>query len=98
MCRRRVAPLMMQFPPSGGEAVSQAGVAPKVQTTSVKNAENGLLWVRWSAFWAQLCRIWCVVRAATYERAHQSLDAQVNPLEMHVADAAHARMSGLMCG
>ena len=25
----------------------------KVQTTSAKNAENGLLRARWSAFWAQ---------------------------------------------
>jgi len=38
------------------------GVAPKVQTTSAKNAGNGLLWARWSAFWAKLCRPWCVVR------------------------------------
>ena len=28
---------------------------PKVQTTSTKNAENGLSWSRWSAFWAQQC-------------------------------------------
>ena len=27
----------------------------KVQTTSAKNAENGLLRARWSAFWAQQC-------------------------------------------
>ena len=25
---------------------------PKVQTTSPKNGKNGLLWVRWSAIWA----------------------------------------------
>ena len=24
---------------------------PKVQTTSAKSGENGLLWARWSAFW-----------------------------------------------
>ena len=30
----------------------EARVALKVQTTSVKNAENGLLRARWSAFWA----------------------------------------------
>ena len=58
---RRVAPLMMQFPPfGGGEAGFQTGVVPKVQTTSVKDAENGVLWARWSAFWAQLRRTWCV--------------------------------------
>ena len=32
---------MVQFPPIGGdEAATRGGVAPKVQTTSVKNAEN----------------------------------------------------------
>ena len=40
--RRRVAALMMQFPPfGGGEAVVQGGVVPKSQTTSVKNAGEG---------------------------------------------------------
>jgi len=37
-------------------------MVPKVQTTSAKNAENVRLWVRWSAFWAQRCLSWCVVR------------------------------------
>lgn len=36
------------------------GAAPKTQTTSVKNAENGVLWARWSAFWAQWCLGWRV--------------------------------------
>ena len=40
----------------GGEVAVRAGVVPKVQTTSAKNAENGVLWARWSAFWAQ--RAW----------------------------------------
>ena len=41
---------MVQFPPfGGGEAASQAGVVPTVQTTSVKNADNGVLWAKWSA-------------------------------------------------
>ena len=53
-CRRRVAPLMTPFPPfGGGEIGVWGGVAPKVQTASAKNAENGRLW--WSAFWAQQC-------------------------------------------
>ena len=50
-CRRRVAPLMLQFPPiGGGAAVVCSGVALKSQTTSVKNTENGLLVAKWSAF------------------------------------------------
>ena len=61
-CRRRVAALMVQFPPfGGGEAASQAGVVPTVQTTSVNNADNGVLWAKWSAFWAQRCLSWRVV-------------------------------------
>ena len=30
-------------------------MAPKSQTTSVKNAENGLLVAKWSTFWAHQC-------------------------------------------
>ena len=45
VCRRRVAPLMVQFPPfTGGEAAVRGGevafrgyVAPTVQTTSTNN-------------------------------------------------------------
>ena len=49
------------IPPfGGGEASSQAGVVATVQTTSVKNADNGVLRVRWSASWAQWCLGWCV--------------------------------------
>jgi len=37
-CRRRVAALMLQFPPfAGGEDAVRGGVAPTVHTTSVKN-------------------------------------------------------------
>ena len=83
-CRRRVAPLMLQFPPcgggevavrggevvvQGGEVAVRGGVAPKVQTTSAKNADNGVSWARWSAFWAKLSRTWCVVRTRTAEYA-----------------------------
>ena len=54
---RRVAgvshPCMAQFPQIGGGAAAVRGsVAPKTQTTSMKNAENGLLIAKWSAFWA----------------------------------------------
>ena len=60
-----LGPHVVQFPASGdGEAATRGGAAPKVQTTSVKNAENGLLWAKWSAFWAQQCLAWLVGRNA----------------------------------
>ena len=67
-CRRRVAPLLVQFPPfaggevavrggevavRGGEVAVRGGEAPKVQITSATNANNGVLWARWSAIRAQ---------------------------------------------
>ena len=72
-CRRRVAALMVQFPPCGGGEVAvrggvvavRGGVAPKVQTTSATNADNGVSWARWSTFWAKLSRTWCVARTRT---------------------------------
>ena len=79
-CRRRVAPLLVQFPPfgccevavrggevavRGGEVEVQGGMVPKVQTTSAKNADNRLSWAKWSAFWAKLSRTWCVARTRT---------------------------------
>ena len=53
---RRVAGVseawMASFPPfGGGVAAVRGGVAPTSQTTSVKNADNGLLVAKWSAFW-----------------------------------------------
>ena len=71
---------MVQFPPfgggevevrdgevtvRGGEVTVQGGEAPKVQTTSAKNADNGVSWARWSALWAQRCPAWCVARMRT---------------------------------
>ena len=65
-CRRRVGPSRSEIPPfGGGEVAVRGGVVLKVQTTSVKNAENGLLRARWSAFWAQWRLAGCVVRART---------------------------------
>ncbi len=57
---RRVAGVseacVVQFPPRGGDEVAVwGGVVPKSQTTSVNNAENGVLWAKWSAFWARRC-------------------------------------------
>ena len=66
VCRRCVEVLMTSFPPfGGGEIGVRGGVVPKVQTTSVKNAENGQLLARWSAFWAQVCLLWVTARAQT---------------------------------
>ena len=86
-CRRRVAALLVQFPPfvgaldvgrarpcashsaippfAGGEVAVRGGVAPKVQTTSAKNVDNGQSRARWSTFWAQRCPAWCVARTRT---------------------------------
>ena len=62
-CRRRVVALLVQFPPFGGcEVAVRGGMAPKPQTTSAKNANNGVSWARWSTFWAKLSPTWCVVR------------------------------------
>ena len=84
-CRRRVAPLMVQFPPfdgdvtgrqvthgvpvqrkspqfTVGEAAPRGSVAPKSQTTSATNADNGVSWARWSALWEQRRLAWCVAR------------------------------------
>jgi len=42
-CRRRVASLLVQFPPSaGGEVAVRGGEAPASQTTSAKNDDNGV--------------------------------------------------------
>ena len=81
--RPRVAgvsePHVVQFPPFGGSpSVALVGVAPKAQTTSAKNAENGRLLARWSAFWAQVCLVGCVVCARTTEHARYTLDEHVN--------------------
>ena len=52
-CRRCVGASCRAIPPFGGSpSVAVVGVVPKVQTTSAKTGENGLLWARWSTFWA----------------------------------------------
>ena len=43
----------------GGAAEVRGGVAPTSQTTSVKNADNGLLVAKWSALWAVLGGMGC---------------------------------------
>ena len=71
---------MVQFPPFGGgevavqdgevtvqdgEVTVQGGEAPKPQTTSVNNIDDGALWLRWSALWAQRRLASCVARTRT---------------------------------
>ena len=68
--------LCRAIPPiGGGEAATHSGVVPKVQTTSVKNGENGVLWARWSTFWAHRCLARCMCSA------HEPLNMRVNPLK-----------------
>ena len=75
------APLTAQFPLfGGGEVAVRGGVAPKVQTTSAKNADNGVSWARWSALWAKLSRTWCVARTRTRYCERSPAISHVNPL------------------
>ena len=68
---------MASFPPFGGGKVVvrggvvavRGGAAPKVQTTSAKNADNGVSWTRWSTFWAQRCLASPGARTRTAEYA-----------------------------
>ena len=79
-CHRRVAPLMLQFPPfagseiavrggedavRGGEVAVRGGEEPTSQTTSTKNADNGPSWARRPALWTQGCLASRVARART---------------------------------
>ena len=54
-----------------GEVAPRGSVAPKSQTTSVTNADNGVSWARWSALWAQ--------RRLTWRAAREPLTMRVNP-------------------
>ena len=79
-------------------------MVPKVQTTSAKNAENGVSWARWSTFWAHRCLARCVCsrvsplfRVSTRYVARELLDTHVNPetctwagLPTHISSASRA--------
>ena len=99
---RRVAgvsdPRVVQFPPIGdGAAAVRGGMAPKSQTTSVKDVENGVLWARWSTFWAHQCL--AVVRCSHVNPLLRVLTRTIarKPAMWSVGGAAQARMSGLTC-
>ena len=99
---RRVAgvshPCMAQFPPLGsGAAVVCSGVAPKSQTTSVKNTENGLLVAKWSALWAQRCLAWCACSHANPLLRVLTRSIARKPAIESVSGAAQDRISGLTC-
>jgi len=67
-CRRRVAALMVQFPPcGGGEVTVRGGVTPTGKTASATNADNGGLWASCPASWWQRCLASCVTRTFTPE-------------------------------
>ncbi len=74
-------PRVAQFPPFGCRvSAAGGGVVPKVQTTSVKDAENGLLWAKWSTFWAQVCLLWVAARVQTRYCEHSPAMSHVSPL------------------
>ena len=73
MCHRRVAPLMVQIPPFGGGQVTvRSGKAPKLQTTSAKNIENG----------GVAAEVVCVLGTTVPGMlvARETLNMRVNPL------------------
>ena len=53
----------------GSEVAPRDGLAPKSQTTSIANADNGVSWARWPALWAQRRLTWCVARTRTADNA-----------------------------
>ena len=62
---RRVAALMMQFPPfGGGEFAVCGGVVAKLQTHWVKRLQKRLVLLNGSAIWRNRSLSWCVVRAS----------------------------------
>ena len=97
-CRRRVAPLHGAIPPiGGGVAAVRGGVVPTLQTTSVKNADNGLLVAKWSEFWAHQCL--AVVRCSHVNPLLRVLTRTIarKPAIENVGGAAQARISGPTC-
>ena len=80
--------LLVQFPlfgggeveVRGGEVAVRGSEAPKPQTTSAKDIDDGVLWLRWSALWAQRCPAWCVARTRTRYSVRSPAIPHVNPL------------------
>ena len=77
---RRVAALMMQFPPiGGGDLAVCSGVVAKLQTHWVKRLQKRLFLLNGSAIWRNRSLSWCVVRALALEHARYPVDSHVNP-------------------
>lgn len=98
-------PHVVQFPPDQRCASYESrGLAPKLQTTSLRNAENGLLWARWSALWANRhCYGVLFAREAAIPCAKPmgralTRDIARLPLNMHVGGTANTQDVGLTCG
>ena len=95
---RRVASLMVQFPPFGGDEVAvRGGEAPASQTTSAKNADNG--GVGEAACGVVNTTMHGLVRrshANPLLRALTSYLARKPPIP-RLGEAAHARISGPTC-
>ena len=87
------APLTAQVPPfgsgdvevqgvevavQGGEVAVRGGVAPKVPTTSAKNANNGPSGARWSAIWTQRRLASCGARTEPLNMRVNAFDTYVN--------------------
>ena len=90
---------MMRFPPFGGsEATTRGGVAPKVQTTSVKNAEKRAVVVE------VVCVMGAVVSVVVAALAagplcwqHKPFNAQLNPIGGMVGSLPRPPPQGLTC-
>ena len=99
-CRRRVGSLMPPFPPFGGSpSVALVSVVPKVQTTSVKNAENrGVVVEVVCVLGAVVSVVVAVLAAGPLCWQHEPFNAQLNPIGGMVGSLPRPPPIGLTCG
>ena len=98
-CRRRVVVLMTPFPPFGdGEITVRGCVVPKVQTTSMKNADNR------SVVGEVVCVLGAVVSVVVAMLTagplcwqHEPFHAQLNPIGGMVGSLPRPPPIGLTC-
>ena len=98
-CRRRVVVLMTPFPPFGGSpSVALVSVVPKVQTTSVKNAENrGVVVEVVCVLGAVVSVVVAVLAAGPLCWQHEPFHAQLNPIGGMVGSPPRPPPIGLTC-